>query len=406
MNWNPEYFSSIGYLGVVLTVGALLLWFLYAMKPSRISCLVALVFVIIAFVCARTNSKSHVNRIQPDRSEEITRRAAQEEARRRALLDNRGDEVAEIRFAEDGAKDFIDRAGMDDADLKYFERQGGFGEPGWKKEKKARTGGSGDGSLEAEIGGGEMIGGVESDEFETAGESEPVIMSEADLVMANRLDLMNLRLTLIFLAVAVGLFLFDYLRRANIYGKASRPLPLPSSWLNALTPMPPLVVSKKRCRKSARSELARLVKRGDSFVYLTDDPARVAKLPRAMKRLPFIGGREELISASDEIDDDFIFETVWYGRSSFVVDDPKRSLEFLAGFLARLEQRKLSRAKVSQNAHLVWDLTTPMPRQAREEAMKLALATGFSILVLREKVSKQAQANSSPSEIPRDPIPS
>ena len=403
MNWNPEYFSSIGYLGVLLTGGALLLWICYIVKPLRIASLVALGCVVVAFVCARTNSKTHVNRIQPDRSEELAKRVAQEEARKQALLDNRGDEVAQIRFAEDGANDFLDRAGMDDADLKYFESQGGLGEPEWKKEKKTRSRGGGDESLESEIGGEGVIGGIQSDEFDADESKEPIIMSEADLVMANRLDLLNLKLTLILLVVGVGVFLFDYLRRANIYGKASRPLPLPSSLLNALTPMAPLVISKKRYRKSARGELARLVKRGDSFIYLTDDSARTAKLPKSMRRLPFVGGKEELITASAEIDEGFIFETVWYGRSSFVSADPERALIFLTVFQAMLEQRKLSRARVSQTAHLVWDLQSPMPRQTRADLLKLAAATGFSILILREKASEAASHQSEPKG---EPIPS
>ncbi|MDB4754644.1 hypothetical protein OAF84_05120 [Akkermansiaceae bacterium] len=403
MNWNPEYFSSIGYLGVLLTGGALLLWICYIVKPLRIASLVALGCVVVAFVCARTNSKTHVNRIQPDRSEELAKRVAQEEARKQALLDNRGDEVAQIRFAEDGANDFLDRAGMDDADLKYFESQGGLGEPEWKKEKKTRSRGGGDESLESEIGGEGVIGGIQSDEFDADESKEPIIMSEADLVMANRLDLLNLKLTLILLVVGVGVFLFDYLRRANIYGKASRPLPLPSSLLNALTPMAPLVISKKRYRKSARGELARLIKRGDSFIYLTDDSARTAKLPKSMRRLPFVGGKEELITASAEIDEGFIFETVWYGRSSFVSADPERALIFLTVFQAMLEQRKLSRARVSQTAHLVWDLQSPMPRQTRADLLKLAAATGFSILILREKASKAASHQSEPKG---EPIPS
>ena len=403
MNWNPEYFSSIGYLGVLLTGGALLLWICYIVKPLRIASLVALGCVVVAFVCARTNSKTHVNRIQPDRSEELAKRVAQEEARKQALLDNRGDEVAQIRFAEDGANDFLDRAGMDDADLKYFESQGGLGEPEWKKEKKTRSRGGGDESLESEIGGEGVIGGIQSDEFDADESKEPIIMSEADLVMANRLDLLNLKLTLILLVVGVGVFLFDYLRRANIDGRASRPLPLPSSLLNALTPMAPLVISKKRCRKSARGELARLVKRGDSFIYLTDDSARTTKLPKLMRRLPFVGGKEELITASAEVDEGFIFETVWYGRSSFVSADPERALTFLNFFQTMLEQRKLSRAKVSQTAHLVWDLQSPMPQKTRADLLKLAVATGFSILILREKASKAASHQSEPKG---EPIPS
>ena len=167
--------------------------------------------------------------------------------------------------------------------------------------------------------------------------------------------------------------------------------------------MAPLVISKKRCRKSARGELARLVKRGDSFIYLTDDSARAAKLPKSMRSLPFVGGKEELITASAEIDEGFIFETVWYGRSSFVSADPERALTFLNVFQAMLEQRKLSRAKVSQTAHLVWDLQSPMPQKTRADLLKLAVATGFSILILREKVSK---ASSHQSELKGEPIPS
>ena len=111
------------------------MWLIYLMKPAHFWGTVALVLIVVSFVCARINSKSYVNRIQPDRSEELVKQAALEEAKQQALLDSRGDEVSKIRFAEDGSNDFLDRAGMDDADLKYFESQGGFGEPGWKKEK-------------------------------------------------------------------------------------------------------------------------------------------------------------------------------------------------------------------------------------------------------------------------------
>jgi hypothetical protein len=135
MNWNPEYFSKIGYLGVSLSGGALLMWLIYLKKPARLWGTVALALIVVSFVCARLNSKGYVNRIQPDRSEELVKQASLEQAKQQALLESRGDEVSKIRFAEDGSNDFLDRAGMDDADLKYFEKQGGFGEPEWTKEK-------------------------------------------------------------------------------------------------------------------------------------------------------------------------------------------------------------------------------------------------------------------------------
>ena len=138
MTWNSDYFSSIGYLGLTASGGALVLWLIYLIKPGRLISTLALGLVLAGWFAARLNSSQHVNKIQPDRTEELARRAAQEEARRKALVDSRGDEVADVRFAEDGANDFLDRAGMDEADLKYFESQGGFGEPDWKKEKKIR----------------------------------------------------------------------------------------------------------------------------------------------------------------------------------------------------------------------------------------------------------------------------
>jgi len=404
MTWNPDYFSKIGYLGVIFAGVAVVLWLIYWVKPNRLVCTVALALSVGAYFTARINSETHVNRIQADRTEELKKRAAQEKARRKALLDSRGDEVANVRFVEDGASDFLDRAGMDEEDLKYFESQGGFGEPDWKKEKKKRSIGGDDDSLESEIGGGESIGGMNDDEFQDDEESEPIIMVEADLVMANRLDLLNLRTTFVFLFVAIGVFVFDYLRRANLYGKASYPFPLPSSWLNALTPMPALVVSRKRCRKSARGELARLARRGDSFLYLTDDPARLKKLPAGLSKFPFFRWKEEVIPVGDAIDDDFIFETVWYGRSSFASGERAQSLDLLDRFLDYLEVRKKSRARVTQTAHLVWDFETPMSARQRERAISLAEASGFSLLVLRQKSAKPSPTNQTSPESP--PIPS
>ena len=405
MSWNWDNFSEIGYLSVLLWLAAILLCLIYWKKPARLIATLALGLSVAAFVCAKINSETYVNHIQLDRSEELAKQAAQEEARQRAIVESRGEEVAQIRFAEDGAGDFLDRAGMDEADLKYFESQGGFGEPAWKQEKKSRSaGGQGDGDLDSEIGGERVIGGIDSGELETEPDRPAVTMVEADLVRANRFDLLNLRIARILIVVALVVVLMDYLRRANLYGKASRPLPLPSSWLNALTPMPGLVVSSKRCRKSARGELARIVRRGDSFIYLTDDPTRASKLPSAMRRFPLLGGNEDLIHVDGEISDAFIFETVWYGRSSFVIDSEARANQALRSFLSELRQRKAGRARVSQTAHIVWDLQTPMPEQTRQLAANLAEATGFSVLILRDRA---AGAPGSPEPDPEgNPLPS
>ena len=390
MNINPEIFSQIGYLSVILWAAALLLCLVYWKKPSLIICVAVLGMTIGGYTCARINSKNHVNLIQLDRSEEIAKMAALKKAKQQALLDSRGGEVAQIRFAEDGAGDFIDHAGMDDTDLKFFEKQG-IEIPEWKKEKKKRSAaGADDDSIEAAIGGEKVISGVESaSTFEEKAGREPILMSEVDMVMANRLDFMNLRIAFYMIFVALLLLLVDYLRRANIYGKSSFVLPLPSSWLNALTPMPAMLSTKKRDQESVRKELNRLAKRGDSFLYLTDDPARANSLPESLTRFPLIGGQEDLIPVTEEVENEFVFESLWYGRSSFVVSSDDRSQQLLNYVVEQLATRKNVRAKVAQTSHVVWDLKNPMSDELKRVIEELAQATGFSILLIGDRSSNK-----------------
>lgn len=398
MNWNPEIFNVVGYHSVICWVVAVVLCLIYWKMPSRALCLIVLALSIIGFFGARSNSNNYVNLIQLDRSEEIAKQEALEQARQKALLDSRGDEVAQVRFAEDGAGDYLDRAGMDDTDLKYFESQG-IDTPGWKKKKKQRSGaGADDGSIESSIGGEDVIEGVEDETFVENEESQPVVMMEEDMVLANRLDLLNLKVTLATLITGILIVLFDYLRRGNIYGESSFPLPLPSSWFNAVTPMPPILIVVKHGEGSLEKELARLVKRGDSFVLLTENLSRTNKLPASMPKFPLIGQHEHLITVTDEIEDEFVFESVWYGRSSFVVDSESRSQQVLESFLKELEIRKDARAKVAQTAHIVWDVRSQMPEHSKQELEKLARSTGFSILLIGGKPSRSNSQTNSQAE--------
>ena len=108
-----------------------------------------------------------------------------------------------------------------------------------------------------------MIAGVSTEGIGEEDGEEPIVMKEEDLVMANRLDLLNLKTTTVLVIIGLLLFGYDYLRRANLYGKSSYPLPLPSRWLNAIQPISTLVVSTKRSKRSARGELG--TARGGEF---------------------------------------------------------------------------------------------------------------------------------------------
>ena len=147
-----NYFSTIGYLSVLLGLTVPVLWFLYFTQRvgttparqgglQRWSCLVALGVALVAAILAKVNSVTYVNRIQLDQSAEIQAVQAKLDAARKLAEKSRGGEVAQVRFAEDSSGDFMDEGGMDSADLKYMEKIRQEGEPEWKKAKKSRAAG-------------------------------------------------------------------------------------------------------------------------------------------------------------------------------------------------------------------------------------------------------------------------
>jgi hypothetical protein len=370
---NGNFFSLLGYLSVLLWLGVPFLWLLR--KRSHWLCPAALVLAVVSLVFAMINSETHVNRIM---AEPVASPSVTEDAKRKAAEQSRGANVADIRFAEDGAGDFLDKAGMDEADLKYMDRQDGASEPEWKKNKKTRSGADeNDGSLDTMLGGEKAIDGVKTEALEEKQEKPPILMSDAQLAMAHRLDGLNLTVIRLLILLAVVMLAVDYLTRANIHAQAIMPLPLPSSWLNAFTPMPPLVSRPNPPRRDMPGELAWLAKRGDCFVLLTDDassvPESLGKSRRPVSILRVDGAG---------ISDDFVFEALWYGRSCFVVDSPERAASMFARFLELLEQRKKVGARVSQTAHVVWDMKRPPTDAELENFTRLAKATGFSMLTL------------------------
>ena len=375
---NSDFFNLAGYISVLLWVIVPILWLVYAITgPRRLLCPLALVLAIAAVLLAKHNSNNYVNLIQPDRTEDIAAKQAREEASRKALQESLGKDVSDVRFAEDTAGDSLDRAGMDQDDLKYMDALDSSSSPAWKKDKKSRSSdGADDGSIEAAVGGGNAIKAADSDVIDGMQEDIPVVMNEKDLAMANRLDALNLNIIYLLISFGILMVVIDYLKRANMHGKESFPLPIPSTWLNSLTPLPPVV------EHSQPADLAKLIKRGDSFVYLSDDKESAAKIPESFPRVSLRKKKVDVLQADGEfgaIDNDFIFETVWFGRSSFVVDSAARSEQLIERFLELLTKRKETRAKLRQSVHVIWDLKKPMPEEQRQKFAMLAKSTGFSL---------------------------
>lgn len=382
---NANFFSIYGYLSVLFWLAVPLLWFLsWRRRSCRWFCPASFMAALLALVLASINTSTHIDRIQPDQSAEIEAVRAKTEAKRKAMEATRGDEVADVRFAEDGSEDFLDKGGMEDADLKYMESLGAGAEPEWKKNKKARgDAGEEKKGLDAKLGGEEVVKGVDSSKFEEKKEKAPIFMSDAHRTMANRLDHINHSTIEILLWLAILACLVDYLARSNVYAHAFLPLPLPSGLPNAIRPHAPVVERSAAPRRPLIDELAWLAKRGDCFLLLTDHTTALA-VPSTLPRLGKSLAPVEVLSANHpRITDDFAFESLWYRRCCFVVDSPERAQRMFAGFLGLMEQRRLVRAKTRQTAHIVWDLPQPPSPDQLATFERLAKATGFSLMICR-----------------------
>ena len=372
-----DYFSTTGYASLVATAIVLALWLLhFIFRPPPIFIHTAFILTIAAFGLAKHNSLTYVNKIQPDLTEQKAEMEARIKAQKQAVIDSREDDVAQIRFAEDGEDEFLDRAGLEEEDLKELDSIREDLVPEWKKEKKSRSAASEDSEGE----------GMDTSVIEENAEAEPITMIEADLMRANLYDAWNLKVIKWMILLGLLIAIHDYLRRHNIYKEAYSPRRIPSWLANLITPHPPLVKRGEKPRRDVEKELAWLAKRGDPFIYFTSDQESTDKAEQALS--PFTKRKKkalQLLSSSENaFSDQFAFENWWHGRASLVVDSPDRTETMLQTFLDLLEGRKATRARVHQTAHLVWDLESPMEEQTQNRLEQLAARTGVSVLLCKE----------------------
>jgi hypothetical protein len=382
---NPNSFSILGYLSVLLWLAVPLLWLL----RRRFSApgWLALILAVTSLILATYNSRNHVNRIEVNRAEETVNQLDAAAAKRKAVEKARGGEVADIRFAEDGGEDFIDKAGMDDSDRKYLDSIDDSAEPASKRKKKTRgSSGQESGDLDDMLGGKEVISGVDSDALPREEEKlPPIFMTEAHMASAHRIDGLNLSASRLVVLLGILIFIADYLTRSNSYARAAFPLPLPSTWRNAFTPMPALVHRPNPARRSLEQELTWLTRRGDVFIYFAKEADDLpTKLPRLAKPISPI----DLIHVdSDRISNQFIFESLWYGRSCFVVDATDRINELFNYIYMELNKRQSSRAHTKQTVHLVWGVDQALHDDDIADYQNLARSAGFSLFICTETPS-------------------
>jgi hypothetical protein len=406
MTWDWNAFGAVGYLGIVVSLVVPVLWVVGRLRKGNPQPLLAAVGIAaVALACAQLNSSFYVNRLEPDRSAvEAAAKAAEEELRQRkmtALDATREQAAADIQFAEDAKDDSFDKAGLDDADLKYLDQieEETAEAPAWKQQKKTRgEAASSDDSLEAEIDGSDTARGMDTGKAESQSQPRGTVVSDAAYATAHRVDRWNLWWARFLVIAAIAVLFYDWVRAANDYTRAYIPLPVPSGIVNTMRLLPSLVVRPQPPRRAMAEEMAWLLRRGDAFVYLAGTPAAADRAEAALKpfeqqRRPVqvlrVGPRGETCSNR------FVFEAVWYGRCSFIVDDPARAERLVKEFCIFLEERRGTRARVAQTVHVVWDLAAAVPPDkaaAFIEAWKKliqALAgrgrlAGFSVFLCRQ----------------------
>ena len=374
--WNMDYFSLSGYASVMALVLVFTLWVIhFIFKPQQIVCYLAMGMAIMAFSLGKHNSLTYVNKIQPDRSQQKAELEAKIAAEQQAVLDQRGEQVAQIRFAEDAEDEFLDRAGLDDEDLENLDNIREELTPDWKREKKKR-------SASTEGSEGE---GMDTAAIEESAETEPIVMLEADLMRANHFDYWNLQISKWCMGLGLLIILYDYIRRHNRYESAYFPLKIPSALANLVTPYPSVVDRSSKPRRSVPEELVWLTKRGDPFVYFSSNSANTKEVYDAL--VSFFGKKKNSLqiikTSTSAFTDNFAFESWWFGRSSVITESKERSESMIGSFLDLLEGRSSTRARVRQTAHLVWDLDSPIPNEIKNRLEQLAARTGFSLLLCK-----------------------
>ena len=383
---NLNSFSILGYLSVLLWLAVPVVWLLA--RRFKLPGWLPLALACTAFIFAKFNSTNHVDRIEVKQAEETVNQLDKAAAKRKTVEEARGGEVADIRFAEDGDDDFIDKAGMQDADKKYLDSIDKSAEPAWKGKKKKRGETEEEsGDLDDELGGKEAISGVESDALPVKEEREPIFMSQDHMNIAQRLDSLNLDACRWAILLGFIILILDYLTRVNSYDRSYFPLPLPASWRNAFTPVPTTFHLPTPARRSIGQELAWLVRRGDIFICFTKD---ASELPTDLPRFDKLGKLSKSIDVlyvkdNDRISDELIFESLWYGRSCFAVDSIDRINQLFGSIYFQLQQRQTARARSNFNVHIIWNIDQALHEDDIAAFEALARPAGFCLFICNDK---------------------
>ena len=433
------YFRYEGLGSIVLWMLALLLLLAYALRWRRsLVCWTALAVAIGGFMLARVNSHN-VSAIKIDFSEQLQAakaRAEEEAADQAPVVESDMSEAArQAKRAEVEGGEI--HAGPDDPpDFPTIEGA---------TEGTPRDSATGDEPVvESPDDDGQAVGAepryayrqegqVQRTEGKQSEEKVPIdagtaeetaalsvrTMKMHEVAQANRLDRLNLFFARCTLCLTAGLFVIDYFRRFNTTFGCYLPLPLSGRLVDSLFPKSHTVCVGRRRRKWKRY-LKRVVRKGETFVLFSrKDPwskrgkkgpgtfsakpgtdrrlvaGRSGKMclspfSKPLRRLPWylpLPWRIDKVACTDgdrHFDDEFLFESVWFGRYCFVVaGDEQRAVDLLDSMAGFLELRRATRASARHTVNVVWDLETDVPDATLDRLLLLCRETNFRLIVAR-----------------------
>jgi hypothetical protein len=378
---TTQLFSIVGYVAAGMALFVPIFWLIHwRCKTKGIAVHLSLFLALLAFGGARFNSETYVNMIEQDRSEELEALAKKQEERKKKMEEERSEDVANIRFAEDGGEDFLDVGGMDDTDLRIH------GLKGPKLEKKNRSATTVDNSLTGAV----QSESSEAEEKKLDSEAvegdvvEAIMMTEENLQLAHKVDGLLLSALRWMIFFSIVYLVVDYLLRLNRYADSYFPLPIPGQAVEAFAPISGLRTLPTKRRRKMNEELAQITRRNQTFLYFGSDPSLTQSLPSSFPRLPLKKWPMEVLPlhhGGQPIHEDFIFEALWYGRSSFYSSNSQEAETVIMRIAELMTQRRESRARACQMVNIFWDLNKPLSKDIQKLFSLLGPDTGISLVI-------------------------
>ena len=396
------YFGGVGLASVVVWICAVVLMLLFAVRWRRSAvCWSGLALAIVGLALANINSR-FVSEIKIDFSQEL------DEAKQRAAAESPDAEPA----VESGISAEAEKARRAEAapsppaapGPKEDDADGANAAP--PKEPNSDSPDS-EPSSEPPPHDYRASGKVERTEGKQVAEKIPIDSVESDeaivinvrmmknheVMHANRLDRLNLLCARSTLYLAVFLVIIDYFRRFNSTFECYLPLPLGGRLVDSLF-RKSHTVSDSEPDRDWKAFLERAVRKGETFILFSPSDLwpdqRLSRLPRFLKRVPW---RVEKVTTDDHenrFDDEFLFESAWFGRYCFVVVGEGTSvLRRMDSIVESLELRSATRASARRTLNLVWSLTTSIPLETLNRLLPLCEGTNTKLIVTQSVPDEQ-----------------